>query len=116
VKKKSKAKKKAKRRMKTVSLRIDHALKEKLERIATDADTEIHVVIQVLLATGMHMGRNSQDVALQDALATIMDLQGKLHSCRTFMEANDPINAAHVFGPPLTPAEPASTPAPEPPV
>jgi len=92
---------------------MDRDLKDRLDLIAHDAETTLPITVQVLLATGMHMGRNSQDAALRDALAAVMDLQGKLHSCRTIMEANDPGNAQMIFGPPLTPpAAPATEEAP----
>lgn len=78
-------------------------MKERLELIATDALTDIPTVAQVLLATGMHMGRNVTDAALKDALATVMGLQATLCRCRQVMEANDPGNARDIFG------EPAAT-------
>jgi hypothetical protein len=110
MKKKAKAKKRKSKYTgsKVVQLTMDRAMKDKLEAIAKDAYTDIPTVAQVLLATGMHMGRQGQDSALRDAFASIMDLNAKLHRCRTVMEANDPGNALDIFGPPLTPAAPES--------
>ena len=86
---------------------MDRDMKERLERIANDAYTDIPTVAQVLLATGMHMGRAATDAALRDAAATVMDLQAKLCRCRQVMEANDPGNARDIFGEP----QPAPAPA-----
>jgi len=97
------AKRKAKRRdIKTVPLVMDRQMKERLERIALDALTDIPTTCQVLLATGMHMGKNAAESALKDALSKVMELQGLLGRCRTIMEANDPVNARDLFGEPLT--------------
>ena len=35
------------------------------------------------------------------ALVELFDLRGKLASCRQIMEANDPMNAEMIFGPPV---------------
>jgi hypothetical protein len=115
-KKKSKAKKRKSKYAgsKVVQLTMDRAMKEKLDAIAADAYTDVPTVAQVLLATGMHMGRNGQDAALRDAFANIMAMDAKLRRCREVMEANDPGNALDIFGPPETKETPASTtPAPE---
>lgn len=84
-------------------------MKERLEKIAADAYTNIPTVAQVLLSTGMHMGRNVADAALRDAAATVMELQAKLNRCRQVMEANDPGNARDIFGEPA-PAEEGAAP------
>jgi hypothetical protein len=110
--KRKKAKKtKAKREpSKVVQLTMDRAMKEKLEAIANDAYTDIPTVAQVLLATGMHMGRNGQDAALRDAMANITALNAMLGRCRNVMEANDPGNAREIFGEPLPSPAPAANP------
>lgn len=108
MKKKRKAKKKAKPQFKSLTLVVDRDMKERLELIATDASTDIPTVAQVLLATGMHMGRNSAEAALRDAAATVLELQAKLGRCRQVMEANDPGNAREIFGEPY-PAEGVAT-------
>lgn len=105
-KKKAKAKKRKSKYAgsKTIQLTMDREMKEKLDLIAKDAYTDVPTVAQVLLATGMHMGRNGNQNALRDAAARIMELEGKLNWCRQVMEANDPGNALHIFGPPIPPS------------
>jgi hypothetical protein len=83
---------------------MDRDMKAKLDRIADDAYTTVPVVAQVLLATGIHMGRNSQDAALRDAIGECVALRAMLARCRNVMEANDPGNARDIFGPPIPPS------------
>lgn len=108
--KKSKAKPK---KLITVSLTMEKRLKDILEEVARDAQTDVPTVSQVLLVTAMRMGRNAGQAgmaeAMENAAATIMDLEAKLCRCRQVMEANDPGNARDIFGPPIP--EPAPTPA-----
>jgi hypothetical protein len=87
---------------KVVNLTMDRATHEKLDGIARDAYTDIPTVAQVLLATGMHMGRNSSEAALRDSVSRILELQSRLGRCREIMEVNDPVNARDIFGPPLS--------------
>ena len=69
-----KSKTKAKKRKgkhagsKVISLTMDRFMKEKLDLIAKDSYADVATVCQVLLATGMHMGRNGADKALQISL------------------------------------------------
>ena len=79
---------------------MDREMKARLEAIAVDALTDISTVCQVLLATGVHMGRNAMDAALKDAHRMLAELNAKLARCREVMEANDPINARDIFGTP----------------
>lgn len=112
--KKTKKKVKAKKREKTklVQLRMDRALKDILDIIANGASTDLGTVCQVLIVTGMHMGRAGERQALSDAGAQIIDLQAKLHRCRKVMEVNDPGNARDIFGEPLPPPPPEPEPSP----
>lgn len=111
MKKKREAKKrkvKRKPQVKVVQLVMDRDMKERIEAIAVDALTDVPTVCQVLLATGVHMGRNAVDTALREATqllkeqnARVMTLQSFIGRCRTIMEANDPGNARELFGEPL---------------
>jgi len=113
-KSKTKAKKRESKHAgsKVISLTMDRFMKEKLDLIAKDSYADVATVCQVLLATGMHMGRNGADKALRDSIARIMELEAKLCSCRQIMEANDPKNAYSIFGPPVPEPAPAEEGAP----
>jgi len=110
-KKRGKKSKPKRPQVKTITLTMDREMKARLEAVAIDALTDIPTVCQVLLATGVHMGRNAVDTALREATdmlrnanAKVMELQAFIGRCRTIMEANDPGNARDLFGEPLTPA------------
>lgn len=104
-----KRKKKASRKTSTskrekmvgVTLRMDRGLRDILNIIATGASTDLSTTAQVLIVTGMHMGRNGLNAAIQEGAEKIRALEATLARCRNIMEANDPGNAREIFGEPL---------------
>lgn len=73
-----------------------------VREIADYACVSIEVVCAVMMACGLFQARRYK---LPDK---IMEMQSKLQRARQVMEANDPINARDIFGPP-TEAAPAAS-------
>jgi hypothetical protein len=109
--KRKKAKKKAKKRgggtFVTVPITLGREHTEYVNEIADYACVPMETVCAVMMACGLFQARRYQ---LPDK---IMQMQTKLQRARKVMEANDPINARDIFGPP-TVAEAAPAAAPDP--
>lgn len=96
--------------MKTITLTMDLDLKARLEAIAKDASTDLPTVAQVLIVTGMVMGRNGHAAGLNARIEELTrELAGAnalIGVCRKVMEVNDPLNARDIFGPQVPQSDP----------
>lgn len=106
-----KARKKAKKRREkfvhtTVTINLSAEHRRYVEEVASYACTTVDLVCAVMMGTGIFQAKryrapNDLQEALKQQASHIMELEGKLCQCRQIMEANDPGNAANIFGPPL---------------
>lgn len=109
--KRKKAKKKTRRRERTTMHNIAITLNREhtayVDEIAEYACVTREIVCAVMMACGIFQARRFK---VPDK---ITEMQEKLQRARVVMEANDPINARDIFGPPETVASPAPAAAPE---
>ena len=108
MKRKKAKKKRARTSLITVPITLGSEHAAYVREIAEYACVKVEVVCAVLLGCGIFQAKRYQ-------LPKYQALETKLARCREIMEANDPLNARDIFGPPAdAPTPPEAPPQPPP--